>query len=118
MEVGGGGGDTRCRGDNEVIGIMGVVMVVLLGGYSVTYEADSPDEVAFVIAARELGFEFYKRIQTTLSSMELDRVSKKKVERLKSPSFGSYTEPVFRHGQLYVALSTATTSDELKVLIS
>nr|GEV50343.1 putative phospholipid-transporting ATPase 9 [Tanacetum cinerariifolium] len=47
----------------------------------VTYEAESPDEAAFVIAARELGFEFYKRTQTTVSFMELDRVSKKKVER-------------------------------------
>ena len=47
----------------------------------VTYEAESPDEAAFVIAARELGFEFYKRTQTTVSFMELDRASKKKVER-------------------------------------
>ncbi|GKE00747.1 putative phospholipid-transporting ATPase 9, partial [Tanacetum coccineum] len=46
----------------------------------VTYEAESLDEGAFVIAARELGFEFYKRIQTTVSFMKLDRVSKKKVE--------------------------------------
>ncbi|XP_076956043.1 putative phospholipid-transporting ATPase 9 [Bidens hawaiensis] len=47
----------------------------------VTYEAESPDEAAFVIAARELGFEFYKRTQTTVSFLELDPVSKKKVER-------------------------------------
>lgn len=47
----------------------------------VTYEAESPDEAAFVIAARELGFEFYKRTQTTVSFMELDPMSKKKVER-------------------------------------
>ncbi|XP_044961810.1 putative phospholipid-transporting ATPase 9 [Hordeum vulgare subsp. vulgare] len=32
----------------------------------VTYEAESPDEAAFVIAARELGFEFYKRTQTSI----------------------------------------------------
>ncbi|KAL8224334.1 hypothetical protein R6Q57_019809 [Mikania cordata] len=47
----------------------------------VTYEAESPDEAAFVIAARELGFEFYKRTQTTISFIELDPVSKKRVER-------------------------------------
>ncbi|XP_076891933.1 putative phospholipid-transporting ATPase 9 [Bidens hawaiensis] len=47
----------------------------------VTYEAESPDEAAFVIAARELGFEFYKRTQTTVAFLELDPVSKKKVER-------------------------------------
>ncbi|XP_052199623.1 putative phospholipid-transporting ATPase 9 [Diospyros lotus] len=45
------------------------------------YEAESPDEAAFVIAARELGFEFYKRTQTTVSLHELDPVSGKEVER-------------------------------------
>lgn len=49
---------------------------------NVSYEAESPDEAAFVIAARELGFEFYKRAQTSLSTCELDPVSGKKVERL------------------------------------
>lgn len=47
----------------------------------VAYEAESPDEAAFVIAARELGFEFYKRTQTSISLHELDLVSGKKVER-------------------------------------
>ncbi|KAA8532783.1 hypothetical protein F0562_032816 [Nyssa sinensis] len=48
----------------------------------VSYEAESPDEAAFVIAARELGFEFYKRTQTSVSLHELDPMSGKKVERL------------------------------------
>ncbi|XP_068636564.1 putative phospholipid-transporting ATPase 9 [Aristolochia californica] len=48
----------------------------------VSYEAESPDEAAFVIAAREIGFEFYKRTQTSISLLELDPVSGKKVERL------------------------------------
>ncbi|XP_054808897.1 putative phospholipid-transporting ATPase 9 [Prosopis cineraria] len=48
----------------------------------VSYEAESPDEAAFVIAARELGFEFYKRTQTSVSIHELDLVSGKKVERV------------------------------------
>ncbi|CAN0876633.1 Putative phospholipid-transporting ATPase 9 [Linum grandiflorum] len=47
----------------------------------VSYEAESPDEAAFVIAARELGFEFYKRTQTSISVRELDLVSGNKVER-------------------------------------
>ncbi|XP_028787948.1 putative phospholipid-transporting ATPase 9 [Neltuma alba] len=49
---------------------------------NISYEAESPDEAAFVIAARELGFEFYKRTQTSLSMYELDPVSGKKVERM------------------------------------
>ncbi|OMP06279.1 Cation-transporting P-type ATPase, partial [Corchorus capsularis] len=48
----------------------------------VSYEAESPDEAAFVIAARELGFEFYKRTQTSISLRELDPVSGKTVDRL------------------------------------
>lgn len=47
----------------------------------VSYEAESPDEAAFVIAARELGFEFYKRTQTSISFNELDPVSGERVER-------------------------------------
>nr|XP_027075838.1 probable phospholipid-transporting ATPase 8 [Coffea arabica] len=41
----------------------------------ISYEAESPDEAAFVIAARELGFEFYERTQTSISLHELDRES-------------------------------------------
>ncbi|KAJ6718673.1 PHOSPHOLIPID-TRANSPORTING ATPASE 9-RELATED [Salix purpurea] len=33
----------------------------------ISYEAESPDEAAFVIAAREIGFEFYKRTQTSVA---------------------------------------------------
>ncbi|KAK9750496.1 hypothetical protein RND81_02G200700 [Saponaria officinalis] len=47
----------------------------------ISYEAESPDEAAFVIAARELGFEFYKRTQTTVSLHELDPVSGRKIDR-------------------------------------
>ncbi|XP_022149003.1 putative phospholipid-transporting ATPase 9 isoform X2 [Momordica charantia] len=47
----------------------------------VTYEAESPDEAAFVIAARELGFGFYKRTQTTISLHEFDPSLGKKVDR-------------------------------------
>ncbi|XP_054822485.1 putative phospholipid-transporting ATPase 9 [Prosopis cineraria] len=47
----------------------------------VSYEAESPDEAAFVIAARELGFEFFERTQTTILLRELDPLSGQKVER-------------------------------------
>ncbi|KAL6529257.1 putative phospholipid-transporting ATPase 9 [Orobanche gracilis] len=47
----------------------------------VSYEAESPDEAAFVIAARELGFEFFKRTQTSVSVNEMDPFSGKRVER-------------------------------------
>lgn len=47
----------------------------------ISYEAESPDEAAFVIAARELGFEFYERTQTSISLNELDLTSGRKVAR-------------------------------------
>ncbi|KAE9449131.1 hypothetical protein C3L33_18968, partial [Rhododendron williamsianum] len=47
----------------------------------ITYEAESPDEAAFVIAARELGFEFFERKQTSISLHELDNESGNKVDR-------------------------------------
>ncbi|XP_042502639.1 putative phospholipid-transporting ATPase 9 [Macadamia integrifolia] len=50
-------------------------------GGNISYEAESPDEAAFVIAARELGFEFYQRTQTSITLNELDPVFKKQVER-------------------------------------
>ncbi|GMJ05724.1 Aminophospholipid ATPase 9 [Hibiscus trionum] len=48
----------------------------------ISYEAESPDEAAFVIAARVLGFEFHKRTQTSISLHELDHVSGQTVDRL------------------------------------
>ncbi|CAK8565342.1 unnamed protein product [Lathyrus sativus] len=47
----------------------------------VSYEAESPDEAAFVIAAREVGFKFYKRTQNSVSMKELDPVSGDEVNR-------------------------------------
>ncbi|KAM4106762.1 hypothetical protein ACB094_04G089800 [Castanea mollissima] len=47
----------------------------------ISYEAESPDEAAFVIAARELGFEFYERTQTSILIHELDLISGRKVQR-------------------------------------
>lgn len=47
----------------------------------ISYEAESPDEAAFVIAARELGFEFFERTQTKMNLHELDHESGKKGDR-------------------------------------
>uniref|UniRef100_A0A7N0U3G5 Phospholipid-transporting ATPase n=1 Tax=Kalanchoe fedtschenkoi TaxID=63787 RepID=A0A7N0U3G5_KALFE len=47
----------------------------------ISYEAQSPDEAAFVIAAREVGFEFYERTQTSISLHELDYSTGNKVDR-------------------------------------
>ncbi|KAJ4961095.1 hypothetical protein NE237_021005 [Protea cynaroides] len=47
----------------------------------ISYEAESPDEAAFVIAAKELGFEFYERTQTSISLHELDPKTGEKVVR-------------------------------------
>ena len=49
-----------------------------------SYEAESPDEAAFVIAVRELGFEFYERTQTNILLHELHPISGRKVQRLVS----------------------------------
>ncbi|CAN6201610.1 unnamed protein product [Urochloa humidicola] len=59
----------------------------------VSYEAESPDEAAFVIAARELGFEFYKRLPTTIIIRERDPsqnvVEKRKYDLLNILEFSS-----------------------------
>ncbi|CAI9763197.1 unnamed protein product [Fraxinus pennsylvanica] len=47
----------------------------------ISYEAESPDEAAFVIAARELGFQFFERTQTTISLHELDYESGQIIDR-------------------------------------
>lgn len=47
----------------------------------ISYEAESPDEAAFVIAARELGFEFFERTQTRISLHELDPENQKVFDR-------------------------------------
>ncbi|XVE67921.1 hypothetical protein DITRI_Ditri09bG0026600 [Diplodiscus trichospermus] len=46
------------------------------------YEAESPDEAAFVIAAREVGFQFFERDQTSIKLHELDLRSGITVDRV------------------------------------
>ncbi|KAL5579444.1 hypothetical protein UlMin_011886 [Ulmus minor] len=48
---------------------------------SFTYEAESPDEGAFLVAAREFGFEFCKRTQSSVFVREKYNFSGKPVER-------------------------------------
>lgn len=47
----------------------------------ISYEAESPDEAAFVVAAKELGFEFFERTQSSISLHELDHKSGKMIDR-------------------------------------
>ncbi|KAI5084632.1 hypothetical protein GOP47_0000801 [Adiantum capillus-veneris] len=47
----------------------------------VQYEAESPDEGSFVVAAREFGFEFYKRTQTSVYLREMSDATGAMVER-------------------------------------
>ncbi|CAL9202433.1 unnamed protein product [Musa hybrid cultivar] len=46
-----------------------------------TYEAESPDEAAFLVAAREFGFEFCKRTQSSVFIRERYSASEDPVER-------------------------------------
>ncbi|XP_062232932.1 putative phospholipid-transporting ATPase 9 isoform X2 [Phragmites australis] len=59
----------------------------------VSYEAESPDEAAFVIAARELGFEFYQRTRKSIIVRERDPnqnvVRERKYELLNILEFSS-----------------------------
>nr|GMC59364.1 probable phospholipid-transporting ATPase 8 [Ipomoea batatas] len=48
----------------------------------ISYEAESPDEAAFVVAAREFGLEFVGRTQTSILLHERHREGAKKTERL------------------------------------
>ncbi|TVU13241.1 hypothetical protein EJB05_40776, partial [Eragrostis curvula] len=59
----------------------------------VSYEAESPDEAAFVIAARELRFEFYKKSQRYINVREWDPIrnvdEERKYELLNILAFSS-----------------------------
>ncbi|RDX61623.1 putative phospholipid-transporting ATPase 4, partial [Mucuna pruriens] len=48
---------------------------------SCSYEAESPDEGAFLVAAREFGFEFYRRTQSTVVVRERFSASGQVVQR-------------------------------------
>lgn len=48
---------------------------------AINYEVESPDEGAFVVAAREFGFEFYKRTQSSVLVNEPDLTSSRTLSR-------------------------------------
>ncbi|GKV07713.1 hypothetical protein SLEP1_g19449 [Rubroshorea leprosula] len=48
----------------------------------VSYESESPDEAAFVTAAKELGFDFVRRTQTSIEIHEFDCTTHKRVARV------------------------------------
>ncbi|KAH0706641.1 hypothetical protein KY285_011144 [Solanum tuberosum] len=50
-------------------------------GSEISYEVESPDEAAFVIAARQLGFQFFERTQSRITLHELNHQSGKMVDR-------------------------------------
>ncbi|XP_011096893.1 probable phospholipid-transporting ATPase 5 [Sesamum indicum] len=50
-------------------------------GNKIMYEAESPEEVAFLIAAQEFGFKFCQRTQSTMVLQELDPSSGLEVKR-------------------------------------
>ncbi|KAK8302109.1 hypothetical protein V6Z12_D04G066900 [Gossypium hirsutum] len=54
----------------------------VMGPDEIMYEAESPDEAAFVIAAREVGFEFFVRNPTSIKLRELDPTSGIRVDRV------------------------------------
>ncbi|KAL1173262.1 hypothetical protein V6Z11_A05G401100 [Gossypium hirsutum] len=54
----------------------------VMGPDEIMYEAESPDEAAFVIAAREVGFEYFARNQTSIKLRELDPTSGIRVDRV------------------------------------
>lgn len=63
---------------------------------SFNYEAESPDEGAFLIAAREFGFEFCKRTQSSVFIQEKYSASRQPIQRLVR----SKTNSVFRYFSL------------------
>ncbi|XP_039061628.1 probable phospholipid-transporting ATPase 4 [Hibiscus syriacus] len=46
-----------------------------------SYEAESPEEVSFLIASQEFGFQFFRRTQSLMVLKEFDPSSMKEVER-------------------------------------
>ena len=57
----------KMKGSRIVIGLTNLMQIPEEMG-RISYEAESPDEAAFVIAARELGFESYKRTHKHLTA--------------------------------------------------
>ncbi|XP_057549813.1 probable phospholipid-transporting ATPase 4 [Amaranthus tricolor] len=67
-----------------------------------TYEAESPDEAAFLAAAREFGFEFVKRTQSTV------------VVRERYPNYG---QPVEREYKILSLLDFTSKRKRMSVIV-
>ncbi|KAL3511663.1 hypothetical protein ACH5RR_024380 [Cinchona calisaya] len=67
-----------------------------------TYEAESPDEGAFLVAAREFGFEFCKRTQSSLFVRE---------------RYSSFQEPVEREFKLLNLLDFTSKRKRMSVIL-
>ncbi|KAL6585171.1 putative phospholipid-transporting ATPase 4 [Orobanche minor] len=69
---------------------------------TLTYEAESPDEGAFLIAAREFGFEFCRRTQSTVSVRE---------------RYPSFQEPIMREFNVLNLLDFTSKRKRMSVII-
>ncbi|GMH22044.1 hypothetical protein Nepgr_023887 [Nepenthes gracilis] len=69
---------------------------------SFSYEAESPDEAAFLVAAREFGFEFCKRTQSSV------------VVRQRYPLFG---QPVDREYKILTLLDFTSKRKRMSVIV-
>ncbi|KAJ6307874.1 hypothetical protein OIU76_017624 [Salix suchowensis] len=65
------------------------------------YEAESPEEVAFLIASQEFGFQFFQRTQSLMTLKELDPSSGKQVKSIifdrLAENGGAYLESTTSH---------------------
>ena len=48
------------------------IVVETEGSHTFQYEAESPEEVTFLAAAQEFGFQFWKRTQSSMFVREID----------------------------------------------
>ncbi|KAL4376317.1 hypothetical protein GQ457_02G020290 [Hibiscus cannabinus] len=66
----------------RVLATCHTVVPEVMDSCEIIYEAESPDEATFVIAAREIGFQFFLRNQTSIQLHELDPESGITVDRV------------------------------------
>ncbi|KAK8592974.1 hypothetical protein V6N12_045066 [Hibiscus sabdariffa] len=66
----------------RVLAACHTVVPEVMDSGEIIYEAESPDEATFVIAAREIGFQFFLRNQTSIQLHELDPESGIIVDRV------------------------------------
>ncbi|KAK4793905.1 hypothetical protein SAY86_011899 [Trapa natans] len=86
----------------------------------ISYEAESPDEAAFAIAARELGFQFFERTQTSISLHELDTLTGKTIESVMfvrlSRDGNEFVEQTKEHVNEYAPVADGPLIPEARLL--